>query len=89
MTVTSVSALRGSYEQGIEFSSNLSAKDYEPAAVALCYVLLGDKNRAFAWLDKAYDQRVNLNFFKVNPTWDPIRSDPRYGDLLRRVGLPQ
>jgi TolB-like protein/Flp pilus assembly protein TadD len=73
----------------IEFSSNRSAKDYEPAAVAVCYVLLGDKDRAFAWLDKGYDQRVNLDFFKVNPTWDSIRSDPRYADLLRRMGLPQ
>ncbi|HVR27181.1 MAG TPA: hypothetical protein VMU26_28120 [Candidatus Polarisedimenticolia bacterium] len=73
----------------IEFSSNLSAKDYKPVVVAICYVLLGDKDRAFAWLDKAYDQQANLNFIKVNPTWDSIRTDPRYADLLRRIGLPQ
>jgi eukaryotic-like serine/threonine-protein kinase len=73
----------------IEFSTNLSAKDYKPVAVAICYVLLGDKDRAFEWLDRAYDQRDNLNFIKVNPTWDSIRSDPRYADLLRRMGLPQ
>jgi len=73
----------------IEFSSNLSAKDYKPVAVAICYVLLGDKDRAFAWLDKAYDEQANLNFIKVNPTWDSIRSDPRYAALLRRMGLPQ
>ena len=73
----------------IEYSSNPSAKDYEPSTVAECYALLGDKDHAFAWLDKAYEQRVGLSFIKVNPAWDSIRSDPRYADLLRRVGMPQ
>jgi hypothetical protein len=66
-----------------------SAKDYDPASVAESYVLLGDKDRAFAWLNKSYEKRVGLNFIKVNPVWDAVRSDPRYADLLRRIGLPQ
>jgi hypothetical protein len=52
-------------------------------------MLLGDKEQALVWLDRAYDARSGLNFIKVNPTWDSIRSDPRFGDLLRRMGLPQ
>jgi hypothetical protein len=73
----------------IQIDSNPSAKGYYPARVAQSYVLLGDKEQALMWLDKAYDARFGLDFIKVNPTWDSIRSDPRFADLLRRMGLPQ
>jgi serine/threonine protein kinase/tetratricopeptide (TPR) repeat protein len=73
----------------IQINSNPSPKEYYPARVAQSYMLLGDKEQALVWLDKAYDARSGLNFIKVNPTWDSIRSDPRFGDLLRRMGLPQ
>ena len=58
--------------------------------MALCYVYigLGNNDQAFAWLEKAYQERSNhIAFFKVNPTVDPLRSDPRFVELLRRVGL--
>jgi tetratricopeptide (TPR) repeat protein len=64
-------------------------KLHDPVAVAEYYVLLGDKDQAFLWLNKAYDARSNLFFLKVDPVFDPIRSDPRFADLLRRMGLPQ
>jgi TolB-like protein/DNA-binding winged helix-turn-helix (wHTH) protein/Flp pilus assembly protein TadD len=49
---------------------------------------LGDKEQAFAWLDEAYKEKSNiLQFVKVHPLMDPLRSDPRFGDLVRRVGL--
>jgi len=73
----------------IQINGNPAAKHYDPAAVAQGYTLLGDKDQAFAWLGKAYISRSGLNFIKVNPVWDAIRSDPRYADLLRRIGLPQ
>jgi serine/threonine protein kinase/Flp pilus assembly protein TadD len=73
----------------IRINSNPSPKEYYPARVAQSYMLLGDNKQAFVWLDKAYDARSGLNFIKVNPTWDSIRSDPRFGDLLRKMGLPQ
>jgi TolB-like protein/Flp pilus assembly protein TadD/predicted Ser/Thr protein kinase len=73
----------------IQINSNPSPKEYYPARVAQSYMLLGDKEQALVWLDKAYDARSGLNFIKVNPTWDSIRSDPRFADLLRRMGLPQ
>src|SRR5262245_16082572 len=59
-----------------------------PYGVALIYVGLGDKEQAFAWLNRAYDERDNwLNYLKVEPRLDPLRSDARFTDLLRRVGL--
>jgi TolB-like protein/Flp pilus assembly protein TadD len=57
--------------------------------VALVYAGLGEKDQAFAWLEKAYAVRnKGLTFLKIDPCLDPLRSDPRFQDLLRRVGLP-
>jgi TolB-like protein/Flp pilus assembly protein TadD len=57
---------------------------------AIVYAGLDEKDRAFAWLEKAYAERDgSLPMLKVNPSWDPLRSDPRFADLVRRVGLPQ
>jgi tetratricopeptide (TPR) repeat protein len=56
--------------------------------IAAIYVGLGEKNQAFAWLEKAYAERspelVNL---KVEPRFDNLHSDPRFKDLARRIGL--
>ena len=59
-----------------------------PMALTYVYIGLGDKDEAFAWLEKAYQERSNhIAFFKVSPTVDSLRSDPRFTDLLRRIGL--
>src|SRR5262249_15824974 len=56
--------------------------------VATVYAGLGDKDRAFAWLEKAYEVRArDLVFLKVSRIWDNLNSDQRFTDLLRRVGL--
>jgi len=54
------------------------------------YGELGDRDRAFDWLEKAYeDHDAPFQFLKVDPLWgENLRSDPRFQDLLRRVGLP-
>jgi tetratricopeptide (TPR) repeat protein len=50
---------------------------------------LGDKEEAFRWLEKAVDEpNTWITFIKVDPTLDPLRSDPRFSALLRRMGLP-
>jgi TolB-like protein/DNA-binding winged helix-turn-helix (wHTH) protein len=60
------------------------------AALAELYTYLGEKNQAFAWLEKAYKERdMYLQGLKVDVYWDNIRPDPRFQDLVRRVGLPQ
>ncbi|HEU5459170.1 MAG TPA: winged helix-turn-helix domain-containing protein [Pyrinomonadaceae bacterium] len=61
-----------------------------PAALVNVYIGLGDKDKAFEWLEKAYQERSNyVSYLKVFPIADPLRSDPRFTDLLRRVGLPE
>ena len=58
-----------------------------PMALTYVYIGLGKKDEALAWLEKGYEERSNhLAFSKVSPTFDPLRSDPRFADLLRRVG---
>lgn len=53
------------------------------------YGVLGDNDRAFAWLEKAYaHHESSLQSLKTFFAWDPIRSDPRFEDMIRRVGLP-
>jgi TolB-like protein/DNA-binding winged helix-turn-helix (wHTH) protein/Tfp pilus assembly protein PilF len=60
----------------------------DPMIVAFAYLGLGDKDQALAWLEKAYAQHSNeLTTLKVYSAYDPLRSDPRFQDLLRRVGL--
>ena len=60
-----------------------------PTMIASVYAALGEKDQAFAWLDKAYEERdFILIFLKVDPMFDRLRSDPRFATLLRRIGLP-
>jgi tetratricopeptide (TPR) repeat protein len=59
-----------------------------PPALANVYIGLGNKDQAFFWLEKAYQERSNyMVWLKVYPLLDPLRSDPRFHDLLRRIGL--
>ena len=62
---------------------------YVPAgAFVNAYLGIGDKEKAFEWLEKAFKEKSNLlQFMKVHPFFDPIRGDPRFSDLERRVGL--
>ena len=60
-----------------------------PYFIALVYVGLGDTDEAFRWLDTACEHRSDwLVHLKIEPALDPLRSDPRFDKLVRRVGLP-
>lgn len=67
---------------------------FYPGAIAQAYAALGDKVRAFYWLEQ-YSQHRDLAsadptiYFKTDPWFAPLRSDPRYSDFLRHVGLSQ
>jgi len=61
-----------------------------PSYLAYIHIALGEKDEALALLEKAYEERdSNMIDLKVDPIYDPLRSDPRFVELLRRMNLPQ
>jgi tetratricopeptide (TPR) repeat protein len=58
-------------------------------AVALVYAKLGRTDSAYAWLDRAVEERTHwLVWLNRDPRWDPIRGDARFASVVKRVGLP-
>jgi tetratricopeptide (TPR) repeat protein len=74
----------------LERLSQPSSERYvSPYSVALVHAGLGDRDQALAWLDKAYADRSDyMPYLGLEPMLDSLRSDPRFGALVRRVGLP-
>ncbi len=59
-----------------------------PAEIAATCTALGRNDEAFTWLNKAYDERAAaLVYLRINRDYDPLRPDPRFQDLLRRMHL--
>jgi TolB-like protein/DNA-binding winged helix-turn-helix (wHTH) protein/tetratricopeptide (TPR) repeat protein len=87
-----VYAVSGRKEEAIKIARSLAARhDQNPSAdanVALIYVGLGDQDQAMNWLSKAYEARFNPSIL-LRPVFDPLRSDARFQDLLRHIGLPR
>ncbi|MBA4123793.1 MAG: protein kinase [Acidobacteria bacterium] len=87
-----VYALSGKRNEAIAILDKLKTteKYVSPTELAILYAALGDKEKAFASLEKAYTERdFQLTSLKVEPGYDPLRDDPRFQDLMRRVGFPQ
>jgi len=74
-----------------ELLANSKTRYVSPYMIATIYAGLGDKDRAFEFLEKAYNERSSdiPYFIKADLRIDNLRSDPRFADLLRRIGLPQ
>jgi adenylate cyclase len=69
---------------------DLAAHKYvSPELVAVIYANLGEKDQAFVWLEKAYEARSAwlITGILVLPQYDPIRDDPRYTTLLKKMRL--
>jgi serine/threonine protein kinase/Flp pilus assembly protein TadD len=73
----------------IEQLTERSQQTYvQPTWIAVIHIGLGEKDQAFYWLRKAYEDRSAwMVFLNVDPMFDSVRSDPRFLDLMRRVGL--
>ena len=87
-------ARRGEKSQALRTIEELKAtskKSFVPAFYfALVYGALEDKDQAFIWLEKGYDERfARFAYLKLEALWDPLRSDERFNSLVRRVGIPQ
>jgi serine/threonine protein kinase/Flp pilus assembly protein TadD len=84
-----VAGERGKAEHVLQELTNLTKHRYiSPMDIAYVEIGLGNKDQAFAWMEKAYQERSrSLVALKVDPLLDPLRSDPRFQNLLRRMHL--
>jgi predicted Zn-dependent protease len=80
----------GNKAEAIKLLSDLKKRSnsaYSNAAeIAMIYASLGDTGQAMTWLDKGYEERFNPGVL-LRPGFDPLRSDPRFQSLVRRIGL--
>lgn len=81
---------RGEAQNIITQLKQISKRSYVlPHIIAAIYTALGESNQAFAWLQRAYQDRSSpLVWIKVDPWFDNLRADPRFIDLVRRMGVP-
>jgi TolB-like protein/DNA-binding winged helix-turn-helix (wHTH) protein len=75
--------LKGYWKRRLEFA--LQQPDVGKLSIARAYLKVGDHDQALAWLKKLYEERGGGVRFLKMPEWDPLRADPRFQDLLRRV----
>jgi DNA-binding winged helix-turn-helix (wHTH) protein/TolB-like protein len=99
-TAETVAALRGAWaasgwkgywEKRLEIANERAKHAYVPAEeIAEIYARLGQKDSAIVWVQKACEMRsMNPYYLKLDPMYDPLRSDPRFGALLNRMGFSQ
>jgi TolB-like protein len=84
-------AASGQTDEVMKIVSDLESRHSQSSSagsdIALIYFGLGDNDRAMMWLNKAYEARFNPSIL-LRPAFDPLRSDTRFQDLLRRIGIP-
>ena len=88
-----VTAAAGKRTEAQQMAVQLAGAAHEgylnPAEIGVIYAQLGEKDRAFQWLETAYEEgSIWTAFLKSEPALDSLRSDPRFARLLREVGLP-
>jgi TolB-like protein len=95
-----IAAMKGAYDSGgwgavwrkeIEWALEDSKRRYvTPFTIATLYARVGDKDRTLEWLGKSVEERDGtMVYIKVDQRWDFVRPDPRFAELVRRVGLPR
>src|SRR2546425_1968915 len=93
-TLAHAYARAGQREEALKLVGELkrivAEREYVPAfSLIYAYAGLGDKEEAYAWLERSYKERKpKMVWLNVDPLLDPLRSDPRFHDLVRRMGLP-
>ena len=85
------SGIKGYWQKELELAlDQMKQRPVRPINMVKIYVKVGDKDRAFEWLEKAYLERSSVIVFAdVLPTYDSLRSDPRFQNLVERIGLPR
>jgi len=86
-------AAQGKREEALQMIKELEAMSGESLSqahwIAKIYAALNEKEMAFSWLERGLSTGAIGALYKDEPVWDTIRNDPRFADLLRRIGLPQ
>ncbi|HEY7160031.1 MAG TPA: tetratricopeptide repeat protein, partial [Acidobacteriota bacterium] len=82
-------AIAGKREEALHIINQLKQREYvSPLEIASIHLALGDQQNAFEFLEKAFNERsFHITYLKIRPDFDSIRNDPRFGDLIRRIGL--
>jgi hypothetical protein len=85
------SGAQGYWRRTLENYKETAKSNYvEPVLVAEACARIGDKECTFEWLEKGFEERDDLMInLKVEPVLDSLHSDPRFQDLVRRVGIPR
>ena len=88
-----IHALSGLPEEALKLATQVKTQEEAgvscPYHLAMVYAALGQNDAAFEWLGTAFEAHdMWINFIKVDPKMDSLRRDPRYMELLRRIGLP-
>ena len=84
------SGIRGAFRVCGERLTALRQREYiDPLHIATYFALAGDTEQTFAWLETGYEENVHTVHTIAQPTLDPYRADPRFNDLLRRIGIPE
>ena len=81
---------KGYWSKILEYVMHDIKKDENVPALQLAHIYaeLGERDEAFKWLEKAYASKdTDLAYLKVSPIWDKLRDDPRFADMLRRLGF--
>jgi tetratricopeptide (TPR) repeat protein len=81
---------KGYWSKLLEFAMQDMKKGEDVPALqfARVYAALGERDEAFKWLEKAFENKeTDLAYMKVSPIWDNLRDDPRFADMLRRLGF--
>ncbi len=87
-------ALSGNKKAALQIIEELKQRSHKsyisPVLIAVVYIGLNEKEQAFEWLEKGFAERDSfLTSLKVEPIFDPLRSDSRYSELIRRIGFSQ
>jgi len=88
LTAAAISGKEEYWRWTLDYWKRRSEQGYvSPRTFAITYAALGEKDQAFEWLEKAYQARTTLLLTMINPLLDPLRDDPRFQDLRRRMNL--
>jgi serine/threonine protein kinase/Tfp pilus assembly protein PilF len=87
--LASIYARLGKKSEALKLTQELREDNVTSTDMAGLYAALGERDEAFSWLERGYAEKSEqLTTLNVDPTWDPLRSDSRFQDLVRRIGLP-